>query len=155
MKPLFNPAPKLEMLDFVSLMMRLGVGGFMLTHGIPKFERYINGDLQFADPFGLGAEPSLLLVILAEVFCSVLIIIGLITRLATIPLMIVMATAALIVHDADPFNKKELALMYLLGYVAIFLLGSGKFSVDYIITKAMEAKKKKRKSYKKSRPAKL
>src|SRR5687768_1088782 len=110
MKPIFNPAPKLEMLDFVSLMLRLGAGGFMLTHGIPKFEKFINGDLQFADPFGFGAELSLVLTLFAEIFCSVLLILGFATRLATIPLMVTMATAALIVHDADPFNKKELAL---------------------------------------------
>jgi putative oxidoreductase len=46
-----------------------------------------------------------------------------------------MAVAALIVHAGDPFKQKELALMYLVLYIVLFFIGSGKYSIDYFISK--------------------
>ena len=123
MKRVFDPAPKLEALNGLSLGLRLGVGSFMLTHGWPKFENLLNGHIEFADPFGLGNPATLLLTVVAEVLCSILIILGLGTRVAVIPLMFTMVTAAFIMHADDPFGRKELALVYLLLYGAVFILG--------------------------------
>ncbi len=107
----------------------------MLTHGVPKLKRLLAGEFQFGDPIGLGPEVSLGLAVFAEFFCSVLLILGLGTRLASIPLIVTMAVAAFIAHGADPFGRKELALFYLAVYIALFLLGSGKFSLDYFLKK--------------------
>ena len=53
------------------LLIRLGAGGMMLTHGIPKIGRLFGeGPVKFADPFGLGPEISLVLAIFAEVICA-------------------------------------------------------------------------------------
>ena len=93
------------------------------------------GEMQFGDPIGLGPEVSLVLTVFAEVVCSILIVLGLGTRLAAIPSIVTMAVAAFIVHGADPFGRKEMALLYLVGYVVLLLSGSGKFSVDRIISK--------------------
>ena len=60
--------------------------------------------------------------------------IGLGTRLATIPLMITMLVAAFIGHGADPFGRKETALLYLMIYLTIFVIGSRKYSIDYLIS---------------------
>ncbi len=80
--------------DIALLLLRLGVGGLMLTHGIPKLMRLFGSDpIQFGDPIGIGVEASLTLAVFSEVICSVLIIIGLGTRLAAIPLIITMAVA--------------------------------------------------------------
>ncbi len=102
----------------------------MLTHGWPKVEKVIAGNYQFSDTFGIGSKASLILVVFAEAVCSVLILIGLVTRLATIPLIINMAVAAFIALGRAPFEKKELALLYLLIYITIAVLGPGKYSVD-------------------------
>lgn len=107
----------------------------MLTHGFPKLQRLLAGEMQFGDPIGLGPEVSLVLTVFAEVVCSILIVLGLGTRLAAIPSIVTMAVAAFIVHGADPFGRKEMALLYLVGYVVLLLSGSGKFSVDRIISK--------------------
>ena len=56
--------------------------------------------------------------------------IGLKTRLASVPLIVTMIVAAFIVHAGDPFAKKELALVYLVGFLAIFFTGPGEYSVD-------------------------
>ncbi len=123
-------------LDFVLLLVRIAVAVFMLTHGYPKLMRLFSGEeIRFADPFGLGMTFSLVLVVFAEFFCSVLIGFGLGTRLATIPLIITMLVAAFISHGADPFGKKEMALLYLVIYIFLLFTGSGKFSFDYLISR--------------------
>jgi putative oxidoreductase len=46
-----------------------------------------------------------------------------------------MLIAALIVHSTDGFGRQELPLIYTTLYIAIAILGAGKFSLDYLITK--------------------
>ena len=87
----------------------------------------------FPDPLGVGSTLSLGLIIFAEFFCSALIILGLFTRLATIPLMIGMIVAAFIIHGNDPFAVKELSLFYLSLYVGLIFTGAGKYSLDYLL----------------------
>ena len=116
--------------DIASLLLRLSLGLLMLSHGIPKMMKLISGNMEFGDPIGIGSPASLFLAVFAEVICSILIIIGFSTRLALIPLITTMVVAAFIVHKNDPLGTKELALIYLFGYFVLFLLGSGKYSVD-------------------------
>lgn len=113
------------------LLIRLAAGGMMLTHGIPKIGRLFGeGPVKFADPFGLGPEISLSLAIIAEVICAVLVMVGFKTRIATIPLMITMLTAAFYAHWSDPFGKKELPLLFFLIFLAILIMGPGKYAFD-------------------------
>lgn len=119
--------------DWASLILRLTLGLLMLSHGIPKLMKLMNGTIEFGDPIGIGAPASLTLTVFAEVLCSLLLIIGLWTRLALIPLMITMAVAVFIVHINDGLGTMELALMYLLSYCALFLLGSGTYSIDAVL----------------------
>lgn len=113
------------------LLIRLGAGALILTHGIPKIGRLLGeGPVKFADPFGLGPEISLVLAIFAEVICAVLVIVGFKTRLATIPLMLTMLTAAFYAHWSDPFGKKELPLLFCLVFLAILVMGPGKYALD-------------------------
>lgn len=135
MNKLFTTTTHPEATNLSVLILRLTAGGFMLTHGFPKFQKLLAGDFQFGDPIGLGPEISLILTVFAEFLCSVLLILGLGTRLATIPLIVTMAVAAFVAHGADPFGRKELALFYLVVYLAILLLGGGKYSVDNLIGK--------------------
>lgn len=136
MKKLFNTLIHPNQIHILLLILRITVAVFMLTHGWPKLQRLFSGEeIQFADPFGLGATISLVLVVFAEFLCSILIGIGLATRLATIPLIITMLVAAFVSHGADPFARKELALFYLLIYVVLAIAGSGKYSADRIFSR--------------------
>ncbi|MDX1350661.1 MAG: DoxX family protein [Putridiphycobacter sp.] len=135
-KNIFNPGTYSNNVDLVLLILRLVVGIFMLTHGIGKFDALFGGEpIQFPDPLGIGATVSLAMAVFSEVLCSILLIIGLGTRLAAIPLLITMLVAALIVHSTDGFGRQELPLIYTTLYIAIAILGAGKFSLDYLITK--------------------
>jgi len=103
----------------------------MLSHGIPKLMKlFAGGAIQFPDPLGVGATTSLILTVFAEVICAALIVVGYKTKWASIPLVITMLVAAFIVHGADPWGKKEFALLYAIGYIAIGMLGAGKYSLD-------------------------
>ncbi len=113
---------------------RAAVSALMLGHGWGKLVRLTGPEqIRFADPIGLGPEATLVLTVFAEVFCSLFLILGLGTRVVVIPLIVVMAVAALVVHAGDPFGRKELAVLYLVSYLMIAFAGSGRYSADRVI----------------------
>ncbi len=113
------------------LIARIAIGGFMLTHGYPKLMRLLDGKAEgFPDPLGVGSLISLLLAIATEVIGSVLIMLGFLTRLATLSLIFTMAVAAFVVHSGDPFSRMEMSLLYLLLYLTLFVFGPGKYAID-------------------------
>ncbi|MDE3740581.1 DoxX family protein [Maribacter polysaccharolyticus] len=111
-------------------LLRILPSAMMLNHGLPKFQKLIGGNFEFGDPLGIGAAPSLFLTVIAEFICPILIIIGFKTRWMAVPVAFTMFVAAFIVHGADPFGTKEKAVLYLVFFVTIILLGPGKFSID-------------------------
>lgn len=113
-------------------LLRVMSSMFMLTHGFPKLMKLLDGNMSFADPLGLGPGVSLFLAAFAEGICSLFILLGWKTRLAAIPLVINMAVAVFFAHSGDPFAEKELALLYLLIFVVIFIVGAGKYSLDRV-----------------------
>ena len=75
------------------------------------------------------------MVVFAEFFCAILIVAGLMTRLASIPLIIVMGVALFKSHNGEIFGEGEKAALFFIGYMAILLGGPGKISVDKLIGK--------------------
>lgn len=118
------------MKDIGLAFFRIATSAMMLTHGYGKFQRMISGNFEFGDPIGIGEAPSLFLAVIGEFICPLLIIVGFKTRFAAIPTAITMAVAAFIAHAADPFGDKEMALLYLVAFITIALLGPGKYSID-------------------------
>jgi putative oxidoreductase len=123
----------MKLQDLGLLAIRLLSGGMMLTHGIPKFDRLFGeGPVKFADPFGLGPEISLGMVLFAEVGCSLLVMLGFKTRWATLPLLFTMLMASFYAHAADPFSDKELSLLFFTLFLSVLISGGGRYSVDHI-----------------------
>jgi putative oxidoreductase len=117
-------------------MVRITIGAIMMIHGLPKLNRLTSGEeIKFADPFGLGPQISLGLAVFAEVVCTIFIILGLGTRLASIPLIITMAVAAFYAHASDPFATKEKPILFLLIFIILAVFGSGRYSIDRLMTK--------------------
>ena len=113
------------------LLLRIISGAAMMTHGYPKLLKLLAGPpYKFADPIGLGITFSLILVVFAEFFCSALIILGLGTRLAAIPLFITTVVIVFISKTGKPFEDFELPLLYLVIFASIAFTGAGKFSLD-------------------------
>lgn len=122
-----------------ALVLRVGFGVYMLLgHGLGKFLKLISGDeIHFPSVLGLSPTIGLALTVLAEFIAAIMIIIGLKTKYASILLMITMAVAAFVVHLNDPWfaknadgGSKEMAMIYLIGFIGIYFLGSGKYSID-------------------------
>ncbi|WP_462249504.1 DoxX family protein [Ekhidna sp.] len=122
-------------LNLATLVLRLGFGGMMITHGWGKFSKLAAGDLTFLDPIGIGQAPTLILAVLSEFIAPIFIIVGFKTRIASILPAATMFVAAFIFHANDPWKNQEFPLLYLIGYVAIFLLGSGQYSLDWKLKK--------------------
>lgn len=133
MKRTFSTNVNSNAVNFWLLIFRVAIGLFMLTHGIPKLQMLMAGNIKFADPIGIGTTPSLILSTFAEFVCSVLLILGLATRLASIPLIINMLVAIFYALAKQPFQKKEVAIIYLLIFFGFLILGAGKYSIDHLI----------------------
>ncbi len=133
MNTLTNLISRPNNLNVVLLVLRIGAGTLMLVHGIPKLEMLFSGDIQFPGVLGLSPFFSLVMAVFSEVICSILILVGLKTRLASVPLIITMLVAVLLIHASDPFAKQELGLLYLLLYIPLFMLGGGKYSLDFFM----------------------
>ena len=119
-------------IDCGLLMLRLSIGCFMfIGHGLPKLIHFDEMFHTFADPLHISHEASYILVVFAEALCSILIILGLWTRLALLPLLIDMLVIAVLVDLHQPWNKVEFALLYFVAYTTLFVTGAGRYSLDY------------------------
>ena len=117
-------------IDFGLLLMRGFFSLGMMTHGYGKFLKVIQGDFEFGDPIGIGPTLSLILTVIAEFIAPILIILGWKTRMASLFPTITMIVAFFIVHDGDPFSRKEKAFVYLIAFLTLYFTGPGKYSLD-------------------------
>lgn len=139
MKKLLLKTTKKANTNAALLLLRAGAASMMLTHGIPKLLQFFSGEpIAFASVFGMSMGLSLALAVFAEVVCSVLVFLGLGTRLAATPLIITMLTAAFYIHADDPFSRKEMSLLYALIFIVLLITGGGKYSIDYIFSKKIK-----------------
>ena len=136
---IFYPGKHQDVVSFALLVLRIGLGIFLLTHGTGKLTRLFGeGPIKFADPIGLGPEVSLVLVVFAEFFCSIFLIFGFASRLSAIPIIIAMLVAGLVAHAGDPFGDMELPLFYAIVSFVILFTGAGRFSLDQLIYKKLK-----------------
>lgn len=110
----------------------------LIGHGWGKVMSFGETAAQFPDPLGIGNELSMVSAIFCEVVCSALVMLGLATRVAVLPLVFTMVVAAFIVHGGDPFfmavgAAKEPALIYLCAFGLLVFTGPGCFSVDTML----------------------
>jgi putative oxidoreductase len=112
------------------LLMRLIFGILMMTNGYDKLIGFSGMKNDFMNFMGMGSTTSLILVVFAEFFCALFLVLGLFTRLSAIPLVICMGVALFKAHNMDILGDGSSATLYLGAYLTILLLGPGKFSVD-------------------------
>ena len=115
----------------------------LMNHGIQKWTNFQELSAVFPDPLGVGSPLSLGLAIFGELACSMAFIIGFLYRLAMIPMMFTMVVAFFVIHGNDPFATKELAFVYLVVFILMYIIGPGKFAVDRWIGKALFQKARK------------
>ena len=117
------------------LILRLGLGILMMHHGYQKLIHFGEMQGKFMNFMGMGSPMSLALVVFAEFFCSLFLILGLFTRLAAIPLIIATCVMVFKAANGDVFGDGETAALYLTGYLVLLFVGPGRVSVDSMIGK--------------------
>lgn len=130
MKKLLSTKYSAGAFNTAMLLLRIGLGVLMLMHGYQKLVGFGTMRHTFMSFLGLGSTFTLALVVFAEFFCSLFLILGLFTRLATIPLIITTLVIIFKVNGGNIFLKAENAPLYLAGYLVLLLVGPGKISVD-------------------------
>jgi putative oxidoreductase len=122
--------------NFAMLVQRVATGLLLLIgHGLPKISGFSQLSGTFYDPFRIGHRNSLILVILAELFCSMFLVLGLFTRIAAFIIVINLSVAVFIYHQGQPLKNFELAAIYLTSVFSIMIIGPGRVSVDGMMGK--------------------
>ena len=131
---LFNPGRDGSVRDLGLLIMRVGFAAAMIgAHGWGKMMRFGTAAEDFPDPLGIGGGASMALVVFAEVFCAFAVLVGFMGRLASVSLVVTFAVAFFVQHGADPFAKKEKALLFLIAFLGLLATGPGRYSLDATI----------------------
>ena len=114
------------------LTLRLFFGILFLMHGIDKLANFEVLSYSFPDPLGMGSHLSLVLVILAEVFCALTFIGGFLFRISLLPMLFAMFIAFFYAHGGS-IADGELAFIYLGVFLLLLVTGPGRYSADYLI----------------------
>ena len=130
--------------NMARLFMRLFVGIMFMQFGIRHLVNYSELSPVFPTIFGMEPQTCLIIMIVIEILCSLLIMVGFFTRLATIPpILSMLAAEYYILHDLLPhtyiygLNSTDpgyLPIMFIGIYLFILLAGPGKISLDYFIS---------------------
>lgn len=127
------------------LVLRLWLGlSLLLLHGKAKLLGFAELSQKFPDPLGVGSTTSLALAAFAEVACSSLVVLGLVTRFAALSAALTMGVAFFLVHKASletGSGSGELAFIYLAGFVTLLIAGPGCLSADACLQRAKAAEK--------------
>ena len=135
MKKLFSTGYTDSAFNIALFILRVGSGILMIHHGYDKLVKFSEYAPKFMHFLGLSGSISLSLVIFAEFFCSIFLMLGLFSRLACIPLMIDTFVAVAKAHNYDILGDGEHASLFFLIYLTILFIGPGKISVDGMINK--------------------
>ena len=130
MKRLLSTACSETSFNIAVLILRVTFGSLLLINsGIYKLKHFAELQNSFPDPLHMGHMPSLMLVLFAEVFCAVFIILGLFTRIMTIPVVITFLVIVFMVNKG--YSKEaEKGILFLAGFFSVLLMGPGKYSID-------------------------
>lgn len=136
-KFLFPSKPDGTAMSLLILALRIVFGILLMSHGVQKWANFSAMSDSFPDPLGIGSQLSLILAIFGEMVCSIAFIFGFLYRLAMIPMIFTMCMAFFVIHANDPFATKELAFVYLVVFILLYITGPGKYSLDHFIAKAL------------------
>lgn len=124
------------------LVLRLGLGlSLFWLHGLGKAMKFSELLQKFPDPLGIGHPASATLAVFAETICALLLALGLFTRFAALNIAVTMAVAFSLVHKFALSGEYsgELAYLYLLASVPLFIAGPGRFSLDAMLNRSTTA----------------
>jgi putative oxidoreductase len=134
----FNPEKPLVSIDVTLLLFRvLWSLSLLHTHGLKKLLNFEETVAHIPDPFGMGGVFNAYIAVVANIVCPVLIILGLGTRLAILPILGLTSVGFFVVHAQDPWVVRDVPLMYFLAFCLLFILGPGRYSLDAYLKKCI------------------
>jgi putative oxidoreductase len=112
------------------LFLRVAGGLFLLwVHGLPKLLDFTAQLQLIEDPFHLGAHLTLILAIFAEVVCPLLLVAGVLARLACLPILFVLLVALLVVHPQWSVAEGQFGWLLLILFTTVFIAGPGRLVI--------------------------
>lgn len=115
--------------DWASLLLRLATGFALLPYGLKKFfDR--SGMAHFPKVRFFSRESGFYAVMIIELIVPICLILGFCTRLIVIPAICSMAVATAVTRG--PWLTSPASIYFLL-MIAIFFIGSGNYSLDYLL----------------------
>lgn len=117
--------------DIGLLFLRVSGGLFLLwVHGLPKLLDFTAQLQLIEDPFHLGSHLTLILAIFAEVLCPLLIVAGLLARLACVPILFVLLVALLVVHPQWSVAEGQFGWLLLIVFTTLLIAGPGRLAIS-------------------------
>ena len=121
--------------DYAVLSLRIVLGIIFIYHGYPKLFGNLAGTAQFFASIGIPLASFFAVVVaLVEFFGGIALIMGLLTRWASLFLLIDMIVAFFLVHLKNGFSIQnggvEFVLILIAGLITLKILGAQKFSID-------------------------
>jgi putative oxidoreductase len=120
--------------DITHFGIRVAIGAIFIAHGSGKFNP---GFVGFLSNLGIPAEMQIPIA-LAEFVPGILLIIGVLTRISSALLSIVMLGAIFLVKQAASLTGErgfEIDLILLAGNLAIIAVGPGRVSLSHVLKK--------------------
>jgi putative oxidoreductase len=122
--------------DFALCWLRItGCVVLFFAHGMPKLLHYEHELGAIEDPFGIGRQLTLMLAIFAEVLCPVSIVLGVFTRLATLPVLFLLAVSVFFVHPEWSWAEGQFAWLLIIIFSTILIAGSGRLALAVSVTR--------------------
>src|SRR6185437_6276640 len=121
--------------DIGLLLLRLFLGiNLFMRHGLEKIMHFSHMASHFPDPIHIGSHASLIYALISDGICSLLVALGLGTRVAALVVAVDVGIAFTLVHRY-PFlsGQGELLLLYFGGFLALVFTGAGSYSLDEIL----------------------
>lgn len=122
------------------LTVRIFFGFLLFMHGLEKMVNFQYLSETYPSVLGFGSYMTLMVTIFCEFCCSLFLISGLLVRIMVLPMIAAMAVAFFDIHDAM-MPEGELALIYMITFLILYLTGPGRYSLDYLIDTRIKKEK--------------
>ena len=119
--------------DSAILFLRLFIGTILFTQAITKSQQYLWLEEDYPAILGLSGADVVSLVGTIEAVSGALLAMGLLTRVTSAVMAVVMFVAAFVLFPSQSFDQAELKVVYAGIYIFLLIAGGGRYSLDRLV----------------------
>jgi putative oxidoreductase len=117
--------------DLGLLFLRAAGALFLLfVHGLPKLLDFQAQLAVIEDPFHMGPALTLSMAIFAEVLCPLLILTGVLARLACLPILFLLFVALVFVHSEWSVEQGQFGWLLMIIFTSVLIAGPGRLALN-------------------------